>query len=264
MFESVSRDSTLARQARALFRKTLPVSLVAHVAAVVGITAPSIWAVRFPSQAPAVMTAYSLIEPPALPPPPPPPPAPAKAQTLVEPVKKEVTYQLLAPTVIPDAIPVVAPEPYVEAPVEGAQENGVEGGIAGGVAGGEIGGNDDGFLGGQVGGTVGSVPPPPPVDDGRVIVPRDATLRMHALSKTFPMYPENARIRGWEDDVIVRYVIGTNGKVKSVEVLEGSDHKDFDEATVNAIRFWRFRPMIKDGKPVEVVHELTIKYRLNV
>lgn len=205
------------------------------------------------------MAAYMLLEPPALPPPPPPPPPPKAAQK-VDPVEKpNPTYQLLAPTVIPDAIPMVEPEPYVQAPVEGV-EGGVEGGIEGGVVGGEIGGQADGILGGEVGGTVGSIVPP---DDGRVVVPRDATLRMHALSKTFPMYPENARIRGWEDDVVVRYVIGTDGKVKDVVILNGSSHKIFDEITLNAIRYWRFRPMIKDGKPVEVVHELTIRYRLN-
>jgi outer membrane biosynthesis protein TonB len=36
----------------------------------------------------------------------------------------------------------------------------------------------------------------------------------------------------------------------------------FDEATVRAIRNWRFRPMIKDGQPTEVVHELTVLFRL--
>lgn len=260
MFESVFRDVTLMRQTRALLRKTLPVSIAAHIAALVGIVAPTIWAVRFPAQAPPVMTAYSLTEPPPLPPPPPPPPA-QKAQVVPVTEKVQPTYQLLAPTVIPEQIPVVSPEPYVEVPVEGV-EGGVEGGVAGGITGGEIGGKPDGTIGGDIASE--PPPPPPPVDEGRVIVPRDATLRMHALSKTFPMYPENARIRGWEDDVIVRYIIGTNGKVKSVEVLNGSAHKELDEAAVNAIRYWRFRPMIKDGKPVEVVHELTIKYRLNV
>jgi hypothetical protein len=43
-----------------------------------------------------------------------------------------------------------------------------------------------------------------------------------------------------------------------------ADRKIFDEATINAIRHWRFRPMIKDGEAMEAVHELTIRYRLTV
>ena len=33
--------------------------------------------------------------------------------------------------------------------------------------------------------------------------------------------------------------------------------------TVRAIRSWRFKPMIRDGQKQEVIHELTIQYRLH-
>ena len=36
----------------------------------------------------------------------------------------------------------------------------------------------------------------------------------------------------------------------------------FIDVTLKAIKNWRFRPMIKDGERQEVVHELTIYYRL--
>ena len=32
--------------------------------------------------------------------------------------------------------------------------------------------------------------------------------------------------------------------------------------TLKAIKNWRFRPLVKDGERQEVVHELTIYYRL--
>ena len=37
----------------------------------------------------------------------------------------------------------------------------------------------------------------------------------------------------------------------------------FVDVTLRAIRSWRFRPMIRDGERLEVVHELTVYYRLN-
>ena len=61
---------------------------------------------------------------------------------------------------------------------------------------------------------------------GRVVIPRDATLRMFALSKTFPIYPERARMQHWEDQLVVRYVIGTNGHVKEVIVLDPAGRKE--------------------------------------
>ena len=87
---------------------------------------------------------------------------------------------------------------------------------------------------------------------------------MTALSHTYPTYPEKARLQRWEDRLVVRYVIGTNGRVKEVIVLEPASRKVFDEAALAAIRHWRFRPLVEDGQAKEVVHELTVYYRLQV
>ena len=258
MFESVSVASS-HQQERKLRWKTLPASLFVHGLVLAAVPVSGAWKVVFPTQPPPIMTMYNLAEPP-LPPPPPPPPAAPKPQPEVQLLKKvEVPTEIVAPTVIPDEIPDVT-QSVVEF-VAGVPE-GVEGGVEGGVADGSIGG----VQGGEIGGTVGSIllpPPPPPVDDGRVYIPRDANLNMFPLSKTYPIYPEKARLQRWEDQLVVRYVIGKNGRVKEVTVLEKAGRKIFDEAAVDAIRHWRFRPLIKDGEAQEVVHELTVYFRLN-
>ena len=41
------------------------------------------------------------------------------------------------------------------------------------------------------------------------------------------------------------------------------DKDIFVDNTVRAIRSWRFKPYIKDGEAQEVVHELTVYYKLN-
>ena len=54
----------------------------------------------------------------------------------------------------------------------------------------------------------------------------------------------------------------TNGRVKDVTILDHARNPMFDGPTVDAIKEWTFRPYKKDGKSVEVVHELTVFYQL--
>jgi periplasmic protein TonB len=261
MFETVV--SLEAKKSRARSYRALPASLVVHGAIAGAVILGGLSATSFPDQPPRVSVAYSLTEDPPPPPPPPPPPAAAKAQPVQQAVQQQPPPgddEIVAPTVIPDTI-VPASLPIVAdvGPIELlGGSGGVAGGVDGGVATGVAGGSEDGVGGGEVGGTVGGTL------GGVVVIPRDQPLRMLALSQTYPVYPERARIRGWEDRLVVRYIIGTDGKVREVSIVEPSERKLFADATLRAIRHWRFRPMMKDGQAQEVVHELTIYYRLQV
>jgi protein TonB len=255
MFETVAPARFYKPSRKALY-EALPFSIAVHAMAGIVALLANVWTVAFPNQSPAQIVAFSVAEPP---PPPPPPPLLAQPKPVQEqmPVVQKATQVQLAPTIIPDTIPEVAPTPVVAEPViEGAVDptEGVAGGVFGGVAQGQVGGE----IGGTIGGIVGNVIP------DRVVIERDKTLPMFPLSQTYPGYPENARVRLWEDSLVVRYVIGKDGRVKQVEVIQPPEHEMFVDNTVRAIRTWRFRPLIKDGKRQEVVHELTVYYRLNV
>jgi TonB family protein len=115
-----------------------------------------------------------------------------------------------------------------------------------------------------VGGVIGAIVlPPPPVDPNRVEVKRDDPLPMSALSQEFPNYPEYAQRRMWEDTLVVRYIIGKDGRVKEVTVLTPPERVEFTRETVSKIRQWRFRPYRDEtGAPKEVAHELTVNFRL--
>lgn len=255
MFES-TRCPTRERR---LFYETLPVSMAVHALAVSTVLIASVWNVSFPQSSPALYRAYRADV--ATPPPPPPPPPRAQAQpaTSSEHVQLAVPKEIVAPSVIPEVIPVVenAPAPGVEE-VAGAVELGAEGGVEGGVGG--------GVAGGTVGGVVDSVfvdvITPAKLSETRVTVPRDKPLKMAALSKLHPVYPEVAVRRQWEDSLVVRYVIGRDGHVKDVTIVQPPQRKEFEEPTLFAIRSWRFRPFFENGEPKEVVHELTVNFRL--
>jgi len=124
-------------------------------------------------------------------------------------------------------------------------------------------GSPDGKLGGDIAGKVhgvaGGIAFP---DDGRVHIDRNQSLPLLPISQDYPIYPEEGKKKQLEDQVIVRYVIGKNGRVIDVQIIDHAHDPMFDQAAVEAIRQWRFRPMIKDGKPVEVVHELAVNFQL--
>src|SRR5689334_8986156 len=127
MFESVVPE-IVARPSRRLFYETLPISLMVHAAAVVGVAVSSVWNVAFPIESPRMTIAYSLTRVPDPPPPPPPPPKPQpaapaqpKPAALPKPAPPPALGQIVAPTVIPDIIPQLveeppAPPPPVQAP----------------------------------------------------------------------------------------------------------------------------------------------------
>ena len=255
MFETVVPEKFAKRSRKALY-EALPLSIAFHALIAVAAVVSNVWNVAFPDHSPAQSMAFNLAE---IPPPPPPPPPPPKALASQVPVARvaEMPREIVAPTVIPDVIPEIRPNSVIAA-IPDASAQGVEGGIEGGSIGGLIGGMVGGQVGGMIGGTEGGVV----VETDRVMVERDRPLPMYPLSQVYPTYPEEARLRAWEDQLVVRYVIGKNGRVKEVAVISPPERPIFVDVTLKAIKNWRFRPMIKDGERQEVVHELTIYYRL--
>ena len=65
-----------------------------------------------------------------------------------------------------------------------------------------------------------------------------------------------------EDSLIVRYVIGKDGRVKEVKVIDPPKYQQFADAAIKAISHWRFQPLIANGEKEEVVHELTVNFQL--
>lgn len=257
MFETVVPE-TVAPRSRRLFYETLPLSVGLHALAAGAILVGTVWNVVFPEHSPRMYAAYQLAAAPPPPPPPPPPPL-VKSQVVSQTRAVPVKMPFVAPTIIPDEIPIVEAEPIpmTDLPVVPVADTAGEGGgVEGGVVGGEI--------GGEIGGVVGSVAPPaPPENPNQVEIKRDDPLPMGAISQDYPSYPDFAQRRMWEDTLVVRYIIGKNGRVKEVIVLTPPEREEFARETVSKIRQWRFHPYRDaDGKPKEVAHELTVNFRL--
>lgn len=74
---------------------------------------------------------------------------------------------------------------------------------------------------------------------------------VRVLTSVFPKYPVKARANEIEGDVIVEITINTDGKVGTVRVLQSPDDL-LSAASIEAVEQWRFAPMTRNGKPVEL------------
>jgi len=260
MFETVAPEAFVPRTRR-VFYETLPVSIAVHVVAVGSVLASMIWNIALPTQSPKVSVAYSLTQVPDPPPPPPPPkieaPKPRVTTPKLAPPPPALASQIVAPTVIPDFIPeVVPPPPAVPPPPQpvavAAPAVADAAGSKNGMTGGEVGGTGK-TLGTNGGITFG--------EDGRVYVDRTVKLPLKEVDHEYPHYPEAARKNRLEGTCVVRYTVGKDGRITNIIILNHASDPMFDEETLNTLRSWRYRPMMMNGKPVEVVHEVEVNYQ---
>ena len=101
------------------------------------------------------------------------------------------------------------------------------------------------------------VPDPKPVSEP---VRKEAT--MLASSELQPPYPASEQRAENEGSVTVRILIGSDGRVKSVEKVRGATEAFFRSTEQQALRHWRFKPATVDGRPVESRKTMTVHFRL--
>jgi len=78
-----------------------------------------------------------------------------------------------------------------------------------------------------------------------------------------PVYPPSEQRAGREGRVVVRVLIGTDGRVKAVEPVSATSDAFLDTTRRQAIGKWRFRPATRDGVPVESWKRIGVSFSLN-
>jgi TonB family protein len=177
--------------------------------------------------------------------------------------------QIAPPTVLPMEQPKLAVAPTVVVPpqmkmpqfgpmgdpmakVAGPASNGtgVGGGIGSGSGGGVGSGRGPGVgpgWGGGIGGGAFRV-------GGGVSAPK-------VVYKIDPEFSEEARKNKWQGIVVLRVVVGVDGRIHEISV-QRSLGMGLDEKAVEAARQWRFEPGQKDGKPVPVEVNMEVNFHL--
>lgn len=69
------------------------------------------------------------------------------------------------------------------------------------------------------------------------------------LVRVPPQYPPRAAERGVEGWVLMEFTISPAGQPTDVVVVDADPRTIFDRAAIRAVKKWKYRPQIIDGKP---------------
>ena len=75
-----------------------------------------------------------------------------------------------------------------------------------------------------------------------------------------PDYPLRQQRAGVEGSVVVRVLIGTDGRVKAVELVRADDPAFFEATKKRALSKWRFKPATRGGVAEESWREMTVSF----
>ncbi|HXP83330.1 MAG TPA: energy transducer TonB [Bryobacteraceae bacterium] len=81
------------------------------------------------------------------------------------------------------------------------------------------------------------------------------------LVKVEPEYSEEARKAKWQGTVVLSLVVDENGSAQGIKVTK-SLGLGLDQKAIEAVLKWRFKPGMKDGKPVPVMASIEVNFRL--
>ena len=73
-------------------------------------------------------------------------------------------------------------------------------------------------------------------------------------------YPAQAKKDGITGTVIVRCLIGVDGKADKLEVVESEPAGIFDDSALSTLKYWQFRPGIKSGELVATWVKVPFKF----
>jgi protein TonB len=103
--------------------------------------------------------------------------------------------------------------------------------------------------------------PPPPAPIARIpITIGGVVLEARLMRKVEPEYPQLARMARVSGTVILQVTVSEEGDVTDVRVLRG--HPLLNDASVNAVRQWKYSPTLLNGEPVPVSATVTVFFNL--
>jgi len=104
--------------------------------------------------------------------------------------------------------------------------------------------------------------PTPPAN--RASVPANvvaaSVVAASIVTKIDPEYPAEARAKNIQGDVVLHATIDKDGNVSLIQVWSGDDA--LAKSAVEAVRQWKYKPMLVDGEPKEVETTITVTFSL--
>jgi protein TonB len=79
--------------------------------------------------------------------------------------------------------------------------------------------------------------------------------------KTMPQYPAIPRAAGIQGTVVLQATISRNGSIENLRVISGPPM--LQQAAIDAVRTWRYKPYLLNGEPVEVDTTINVVFNLS-
>ncbi len=80
------------------------------------------------------------------------------------------------------------------------------------------------------------------------------------VAKTAPVYPPIAKQMKVEGTVELEAVLSEEGRVEKVNIVSGNPL--LTRAGAEALKGWKFKPFVDDGKPVKVIAPVSFTFKL--
>jgi TonB family protein len=78
-----------------------------------------------------------------------------------------------------------------------------------------------------------------------------------------PVYPMQAKKRGYEGTVILEVLVTKEGKAGQVSVFQSSRYSLLDESAVSSVKKWRFEPGKRGDEKVDMLVKIPIRFKLD-
>jgi protein TonB len=105
-----------------------------------------------------------------------------------------------------------------------------------------------------------SAPPPPPVVKVEPIRRGGNVQAADLIHQVNPIYPPLARQARVQGVVVMEAIISRDGSIESLRVIRG--HPLLNQAALDAVQQWKYRPTLLNGDPVEVITAVTVTFHL--
>jgi TonB family protein len=89
------------------------------------------------------------------------------------------------------------------------------------------------------------------------VVGANSLQRLEYVAPRFPASTRNRGVSGW---VEVEFTVRADGSTGDIAVTNSSPRKTFDSAATAAVSQWRYKPVVRDGKPAEQRAAVRIRF----
>jgi TonB family protein len=90
-------------------------------------------------------------------------------------------------------------------------------------------------------------------------IPASQLELTHYVAPQFPFAARTRAVSGWVD---VQFILKTDGSVEDIAVIGAEPAGLFEESATEAVHKWRYRPILRDGQPINQRARVRVRFAL--